>query len=168
MAKGYLLGKRGVAALQRLMNTSTLTPGGSGGAKLIEVSRCPAPFTLRWSTEAGGWMIALGDISYNGAEISVDELEGLDGWPWPWHKVTSLGEELRSGSVYLHIKQDNTAVITFDYEIDETPLLTVRLAKVMNRTQESEDGGLYIQQLVTSSICLAGGARWMDPNVETE
>lgn len=168
MAKGYLIGRRGVEAIKRLVNTSTLTPSGATGAKLIESLRFPAPFTLRWSTEAGGWMVALGDISYNGADIFLPDLEGVDGWPDPWYKVTTLEAEKRSGSVYLHIKQDNTAVITFDKELDENPLLTIRLAYIHYRDGEDEDGGLYVQQLVTSSICLAGGARWMDPQLETE
>lgn len=168
MAKGYLIGRRGVEAIKRLVNTSTLTPSGATGAKLIESLRFPAPFTLRWSTEVGGWMIALGDISYNSADISVSDIENVDGWPDPWYKVTTLEAEKRSGSVYLHIKEDNTAVITFDEVIDEKPLLTIRLAYVHYRDGEDEDGGLYVQQLVTSSICLAGGARWMDPNEETE
>jgi hypothetical protein len=63
MAKGYLIGRRGVEAIKRLVNTTTLTPSGAtGGAKLIESLRFPAPFTIRWSTEVGGWMVALGDI----------------------------------------------------------------------------------------------------------
>lgn len=168
MAKGYLIGKRGVEAIKRLVNTSTLTPSGATGAKLIESLRFPAPFTIRWSTEVGGWMVALGDISYNGAEISVSDIENVDGWPDPWYKVTTLESRKRSGYVYLHIKQDNTALITFDEAIDEKPLLTIRLAYIHYRDGEDEDGGLYVQQLVTSSIYLAGGARWMDPQLETE
>lgn len=168
MAKGYLIGRRGVELIKRLANTTSLTPGGSGGSKIIESLRCPAPFTLRWSTEAGGWMVALGDISYNGADISVTDIENVDGWPDPWYKVTTLEAEKRSGYVYLHIKEDNTALITFDETIDEKPLLTIRLAYINYRDGEDEDGGLYVQQLVTSSIYLAGGARWMDPDEETE
>lgn len=126
------------------------------------------PFTIRWSTKVGGWMVALGDISYNGAEISVTDIENVDGWPDPWYKVTTLEAEKRSGYVYLHIKEDNTALITFDETIDEKPLLTIRLAYVHYRDGEDEDGGLRVQQLVTSSIYLAGGARWMDPQLETE
>lgn len=169
MSKGYLIGRRGVAALKRLVNSSTLQPTGDAGVKIIEARKYPLPFTVRWSTEANGWMIALGDITYGGVEVTIDDVEPVEGFGQPWRKLSALATD-ESGTLYLNIsglpKEDDsgesegdsgeTSEITADFSFgkNEDADLAIRIATV----EKDDSGAVKIIQYVTSSLHLGGAA----------
>jgi hypothetical protein len=171
MSKGYLIGRRGVAALKRLVNSTATKPTGDAGVKIIEARKYPLPFTVRWSTEANGWMIALGDITYGGVAVSVSnhDVEPIEGFGPPWRKLSSLSAD-DSGTLYLNIsglpKEDDSgesegdngeaSEITADFTFgkNEDADLSIRIATV----EKDDSGAVKIIQYVTSSLHLGGGS----------
>lgn len=171
MSKGYLIGRRGVAALKRLVNSSTLRPTGDAGVKIIEARKYPLPFTVRWSTEANGWMIALGDITYGGVAVAINsnDVEPIEGFGPPWRKLSALSAD-ESGTIYLNIsglpKEDDsgesegdsgeTSEITAEFSFGkmEDADLAIRIATV----EKDDSGAVKIIQYVTSSLHLGGGS----------
>lgn len=171
MSKGYLIGRRGVAALKRLVNSTATKPTGDAGVKIIEARKYPLPFTVRWSTEANGWMIALGDITYGGVAVSVssNDVEPIEGFGPPWRRLSSLSAD-ESGTLYLNIsglpKEDDSgesegdgteaSEITADFSFgkNEDADLSIRIATV----EKDDSGAVKIIQYVTSSLHLGGGS----------
>lgn len=178
MPKGYLIGRRGVAALKRLVNSSATQPTGVSGVKITEARKYPLPFTVRWSTEANGWIIALGDITYGGVDVTINnnDVEPIEGFGPPWRKLSSLSAD-ESGELYLNIsglpKEDDsgesegdsggsegdggeTSEITAEFLFgkNEDADLAIRIATV----EKDDSGAVKIIQYVTSSLHLGGGS----------
>lgn len=148
MAKGYLIGRRGIAALNRLINTTSLTPSDPSGAKIIESRRYPTPFAIRWSTEVDGWIIAPGDVTYGGAKIAIENLEALDNF---WYKIPEIPQTIDGAKIHLNIDtKKSTATISKDSSADQS----ITLATVTR----NDKGEVSVVQHVTSALHLGGGS----------
>lgn len=132
------------------------------------------PFTVRWSTEADGWIIALGDVTYCGKAVRIDGVEDIPAYPSPWKRLSMLSKD-GEGEIYLNLSNlsssedddsgyDSSPGVTakFSFGVDDEAELSVKIATI---TKDEYTSVVKIRQHVTSALHLGGGGecRWVDP-----